>query len=88
MLLIRTAFLLLAFVANRHWLWNAGPLPSYGEWHVWAGTAHRFDFGPYVCLSWDDEGLWWVACWYDRQDEADEFERDVWAVEGRLSRER
>jgi len=82
--MIRTAFLLLALCANRNWFWSGGKLPSTGEWHVWAGTMMRFDYGPHVCLSWDDEGLWWCACWFDRQDEADEFERDVWAVEGRI----
>ena len=65
-------------------IWNAFAIPSTGEWHVWAGTAIRFDAGPHVALSWDDEVFWWCAGWFDRQDEDDEFERDAWGVEGRI----
>jgi len=49
--MIRTAFMLLALLANRHWFWNVGTLED-GAWHVWAGTAFNVGMGPHVSLEW------------------------------------
>jgi len=47
----------------------------------------RFEAGAQVARSWNDEGIRWCACWNDGQDEANEFERDVWAITGRIGGE-
>jgi len=83
--MLRLAFLLLALVANHHWFWNVGILPD-GEWHVWAGTMHRFGEGPHAYLEWDDEGLAWSILWVDWDDPQSEYERDAWGFEGRMYR--
>ena len=84
--MIRTAFLLLALLANRHWFWDTGTLND-GSRHVWAGTLVRFEWGVHAALTWDDDGLEWCALWIDRQDPADEFEPWGWCAEGRVGGE-
>ena len=82
--MFRLAYLL---AATRVLFWNAGTVPSTGEWMVWAGTQVVFECGPHAALSWDDEGLAWCVCFTDRQDEWDDFYCWGWYAEGRLDGE-
>ena len=84
--MIRTAFLLLALIANRHHYWDIGRLKT-GEWHVWAGTLLKWDQGAHAYLEWDDEGFAWCPLWIDLQDPDDEFEPWGWCAKGRIGGE-
>ena len=78
---------LAALIAWTHLLlWNVGTLPS-GEYHAWAGTLVRFDRGPHVFLSWDDDGILWSVSWCDRQDPWDPYYAWGWYAEGRVGGE-